>query len=265
MLSLLRRLLGRFRREHELLTLALPRNDYAQSDRSDPPPKAPAPQAVADDESAWLFPPKDVHDPAAWDKYWYDQVTHGFGPGLFDMFCDDERLVRIMFECGLKSVLCAGCGISQEPRALAEAGFEVTALDFSPMAIQIAQMCDFGPDELAHFFDPQLRRPGGCVEFVVGDMLDPGTYPGPFDVIIERRTVQNFAPEERPGILEALAARLRPEGVFLSHCHDACWKPPAKPVHATEAWFRECGWPIWSGPPEPKPNGKVAWLFTSTG
>ncbi len=40
---------------------------------------------------------------------------------------------------GLKFVLRAGNGCSQEPRALAEAGFEVTAIDISSTAVQAAK------------------------------------------------------------------------------------------------------------------------------
>jgi hypothetical protein len=38
----------------------------------------------------------------------------------------------------MRRILCAGSGISQERRAIAEAGFDVVALDISPQAIAVA-------------------------------------------------------------------------------------------------------------------------------
>src|SRR5260370_15417710 len=91
--------------------------------------------AAWDDIDSWLLPPDDVHNPALWDQYWHNQVSHGLGPPLFDMFISDDTLIEVMSEHRLRTVLCAGNGISQEPRLLAAAGFEVTALDRSPLAL----------------------------------------------------------------------------------------------------------------------------------
>jgi hypothetical protein len=68
---------------------------------------------------------------------------------------------------------------------------------------------------------------------------------------------------ERPAALQAIANRLSPWGIFFSQCHDGGWKPPAKPQHATRAWFEAMGWHLWqSGSPL---TGRVAWLLTTTG
>jgi hypothetical protein len=218
-----------------------------------------------DAELDWLFPPPNPLDVAGWDKYWTDQVSHGFGPALFDMFCDDRELVRVMNEEGMKRILCAGNGISQEPRALAEAGFEVVALDLSPKAIDIAQAFEFSSQSFGEFCPAEARRPGGSVNFIVGDVLNPAVCPGPFDVIIERRTAQLYPNDDAGTFLNALAQRASSDSIFLSHCHDAAWKPPAEPRHFTRQWFQENRWTIWSAPHGQKPQGRVAWLFMSTG
>jgi hypothetical protein len=57
--------------------------------------------------------------------------------GFVHMFCEDWELVGAMRANGMKTVLCVGNGISQEPRALAWAGFDVTALDLSPLATSV--------------------------------------------------------------------------------------------------------------------------------
>jgi hypothetical protein len=223
-----------------------------------------ATQAKDEDEFPWLRPPLSTGDPAAWDQYWNDQVSHALVPPLFDMFCDDSALVAFMARSGLTRVLCAGTGTSQEPRILADAGLRVVALDISPVALQLAQEW-VQPEESAQIVDPTLRRSGGAVEYVVGSILDPSLCPGPFDVVIERRTLQIFSSDERQQAVQALARRLGGQGLFVSHCHDAAWRPPAKPLHATESIFRTLGWPILTEAPAEKLETRSAWLVTSTG
>jgi hypothetical protein len=62
------------------------------------------------------------------------------------MFVEDGALVDAMRANGLRTVLCVGNGISQEPKALARAGFAVTALDLSPLATDVAERAA-PPDE----------------------------------------------------------------------------------------------------------------------
>jgi SAM-dependent methyltransferase len=229
--------------------------------RRDRPGAEPGPRRKHPVEPDWSVPPGDPLDPAGWDRYWAAQIGHGVGPDVFDMDCDDRNLVVAMRAAGLTSVLCAGSGISQEPRALAEAGFQVVALDFSRRALEIAQSIDFPPEALERFCGPKMRRQGGRVAFVGGDFLDPTVCPGPFDVIIERSTAQLYVEHDVGAVLGALAKRLAPNGIFLSHSHDARWKPPAAPRHFTASWFQQNAWTIWSGWPGPKPPGQVAWLI----
>ena len=184
--------------------------------------------------------------PANPDNYQYQ------GRG-YDLVNSDALLAAIMRECGLKTVLCAGNGISFEPLALATAGFDVTALDISPLAARFAK---------------SIQRPrSATLDFVVGNLLDTTVCPGPFDVIIERRTVQLFPKHERAGALEALAGRLSKVGVFLSLCADnwSAWWPYHETgfFHASESWFREHGWTIWYGAPSLPLTGRVAWLIRS--
>lgn len=217
------------------------------------------------DDLSRLHPPDDPNDVEGWDRYSVVQAQMGFAPRLYDMMIDDRDLVRVMNAEGTSHVLCAGCGVSQEPQALAEAGFQVVALDISPRAIEITQRLDLYSEAFEGFCDPDMRREGGQVEFVVGDFFDLEVCPGPFDVIIERRTAQLFAKDDLGGAMSVLANRLIPNGIFLSHCHDGGWKPPVEPNHFTKPWFEEHGWAIWNGSPGEKPSGQVAWLDISTG
>lgn len=223
------------------------------------------PRLADDTDLDWLRSPTDPHDVSAWDRYWTEQVRHELGPPAFDMLCDDRDLVEVMNSEGMKNVLCAGNGISQEPRALAQAGFKVIALDISPQAVEIARGFEFPAEGFEYFCEPEMRRPGGHVDFVTGDILDSSICPGPFDVIIERRTAQLYFSHDIGPVLGELAKRLGQDGILLSHCHDGGWKPPAEPRHFTQPWFQQNRWTIWNGGPGRKPPGRVAWLFTSTG
>jgi len=218
-----------------------------------------------DPDLSWLCPPTNPLDVGGWDRYWVEQVRHGIGPPILDMFCNDRELVELMKQRDMESILCAGSGISQEPRALAEAGFKVVALDLSPLAIEIARSFDFPADAFEFFCKPGSRRSGGNLEFVVGDILDTGVCPGPFDVIIERLTAQLYVDHDLEALMDALTDRLAGDGVFLSHSHDGGWTPSAMPRHFTESWFRENGWTVWSGGPDLSRSGRAAWLITTTG
>jgi SAM-dependent methyltransferase len=213
---------------------------------------------------AWL-PPRDVHDGAAWDRYWQHDAEEGLSPLWGDLFCRNGPLIRCLNERGARTVLCAGNGVSQEPRGLAAAGFEVTAMDLSPVALQLAETWQLSPEELDRLCPGELRANGGSVKFVAGDILDRSVCPGPFDAIVERRMLQLFPEAERGAALDGLASRLQPSGLFLSHCHDGRSRPPNKPVHHVERFFRERGWVISESREKGDRQGRMAWLFISTG
>lgn len=165
---------------------------------------------VDDDDLSWLYPPVGTADVTAWDHYWSEHVRHGFGPSIFDISSDDRNLVHVMNIERMRNILCAGNGISQEPRALAHAGFQVVALDKSPQATELAQRFEFTKERFEIFCNADMKRAGGNLNFVVGDILDPAICPGPFDVIIERRTAQIFLSDNMEAVLSASLRRLVP-------------------------------------------------------
>jgi len=226
--------------------------------RKSPPPAA-RPDPYGDPDLDPLMPPSDPCDVSGWDRYWDAHVREGFGPGFYDMAIDDRALVAVVKAEGLRRVLCAGNGLSLEPWYFAVGGCQVTALDLSPRAAEILQIVELPPE-----WREQAEQRGGRIDYVVGDLRDPAVCPGPFDVIIERRTAQVYAEHGLDGALAALAARLDENGIFVSHCHDGCWRPPAEPRHYTREWFVRNRWTLWDGAGE-KPAGRVAWLHLSTG
>jgi hypothetical protein len=214
-------------------------------------------------ECSWLEPPISLANPDPWDEYWYQHLAHGVGD-FVHLFCDDGDLVDTMRANDLKTVLCVGNGISQEPRALAWAGFDVTALDLSPYAMKVASELNPPTELLAQLVSGRSGAPNGSLQFVTGNLCDAECCPGPYDVIIERLTLQLFADEYKPRAMQAVANRLASPGIFFSQSHQGHWKPPAPPLHWNESWFREEGWPIWHGNDGPLMT-RVAWLFTTTG
>jgi len=226
-----------------------------------------------------------TREPAFWDQWWWERLARSpsdlfpHGEMWFDrcwgrlpnLGTSDHWLVHVMAENGLRTVLCAGNGIAQEPRALAAAGFAVTALDISPVAVGVAKAYQPSARGLGGLVAPPLHRPGGRVEFVAGDLRDRTVCPGPFDVVIERRTVQHFAESDRADALAALAGRLRDPGILLSECFDDPFPPDlgrsqhaSGYFHASEFWCRAQGWTIWDGVPSASLVGRVA-LLVRTG
>lgn len=245
----------------EFLKKLLRRRSPQQLDLSVGPHRAGA-RVPDDDDYSWLNPPITLVDPAPWDVYWYEQLSHGAGD-FVHLFCDDGDLVDTMRANGLKTVLCVGNGISQEPRALTWAGFDVTALDLSPYATKVADEATPPPEFLAQLVGGRSGGLNGNLKFVVGNLFDVTCCPGPYDVVIERKTLQLYSEEYRPRALQAVANRLASPGILFSQSHDGGWKPPAPRIHALKSWFRAEGWPI--GPADGPLTTRVAWLLTTTG
>jgi hypothetical protein len=111
------------------------------------------------------------------------------------------------------------------------------------------------------------RKDGGTLSFVTGDLMDAAICPGPFDAIIERRTVQLFPLEEQVPALERLSARLSDRGVFVSHQHNGGWRRDQPRNHYAEPWLVANGFVlcprrnrgIWDAP------ARLARLMYSTG
>ena len=211
---------------------------------------------------SWLEPPISLVDPDPWDRYWYEHLVRGYG-GFVHMFCEDGELVDTMRANGLNTVLCVGNGVSQEPRALAWAGFDVTALDLSPYATRVASESKPPAELLAQLVGGRSGGRNGNLKFVAGNLCDPECCAGPYDVIIERKTLQLYSDEYKPRAILAVANRLASPGIFFSQSHCGSWKPPERPIHWLEWWFEAEGWPIW--PSNGPLTTRVAWLETTTG
>ena len=95
--------------------------------------------------------------------------------------------------------LVVGTGLGDDAEELARRGFDVTAFDFSPTAI-----------ERAH-----ERFPRSAVDYRVADLLDlPGEWRGRFDLVVEIRTLQSLPIGDRRAAAAAIADTVAPGGLL---------------------------------------------------
>jgi SAM-dependent methyltransferase len=93
-----------------------------------------------------------------------------------------------------------GCGLGADAEHLAGLGFETTAFDVSPTAVEIAR----------------TRHPGSTVDHRVADLLDlPADMRGAYDVVVEIFTVQAVPRAVRPRMIDGVRALVAPGGRLL--------------------------------------------------
>lgn len=246
-------------------------------------------------ESGSLDPPRDMHDSAAWDQYWNKQLEFGaMEQSMMDQMASDPSLPSLLTRRGVRFVLCAGNGLSREAVALAMYGFHVTALDISSLAAAAFHDSFANPEHPVRQvsgsvlrddgtlvfsdqgqIDSALAPPmhhsagqhkgGGTLTFVAGDLTRPDVCRGPYDAVIERRTLQLFG-DEKIAALDGLIARLRPKGIFVSHEHAGAWRPGDPRNHYAEAHLRNRGFAVHHGDGEGVTDApRVAYLLFSSG
>ena len=242
-------------------------------------------------------PPCDVHHSGAWDDYWKNQLKFGaMEQSLADDMASDATLPGLLSQRGARTILCAGNGLSSEPVALALYGFDVTALDSSAVPAEAFGRTFRNPEH------PVVGFPDSSCAMTI-DALRPsrshrpcvvpahapecgssacrrrlsvvhhrrphesGCLPGPFDVVIERRTLQLFPEVERIAALDRLVARLADRGVFVSHQHARGWRPGEARTHHAAAWLESRGFALRSGtaPGESDSAARLAYLMFSSG
>ena len=98
-----------------------------------------------------------------------------------------------------------GCGAGNYAVYLAERGFEVTGVDSSPAAIEMARA--------------NAERRGVQCTFVTADVLGGLVeVAGPFDFAYDWELLHHIFPEDRPRYVETVHATLRKGGLYLSVC-----------------------------------------------
>ena len=98
-----------------------------------------------------------------------------------------------------------GCGAGNYAVWLARQGFEVTGIDISPSAIDLARK--------------NAARQGVACTFIVADVLkDLREVEGSFDFGFDWELLHHIFPDDRPRYMANVARLLRPGGKYLSVC-----------------------------------------------
>lgn len=99
-------------------------------------------------------------------------------------------------------VLIPGCGSGYEIKAFAEAGYEVTALDIAPAAVERARK----------FVGPALAK-----NIFAGDFFQYEFGPTHFDIIYERTFLCSLVPDRREAFRNRVVSLLRYRGSLLGY------------------------------------------------
>jgi len=247
-------------------------------------------------ENGRLWPPKDVRNPEAWNQYWRNMLEYGsMEIGFGDMMASSPELLGLLKRRNVRRILCVGNGMSGEALSLALFGFDVTALDLSSIPASAFDVMLRNPDSPLVRSSGLVRRDdgtvmfsstaidpeqcprihqgeghspggGGMLQFVTGDVLDASTCPGPFDAVIERRTLQLFTPDDQRRALHMIQARLAAHGIVVSHQHNGGWRPDQPRTHFAEAWADGQGFVRWRwNSPDSEQASRLADLWYTTG
>jgi SAM-dependent methyltransferase len=104
-------------------------------------------------------------------------------------------------EAGARTVLELGCGTGNDAARLADAGFSVTAIDWSAEAIGRAQ-----------------ARFGAMARFVVADMTRRLPFPdGDFDAAMSNVAMHMFPDDVTRAVFAEVRRLVRPGGLFVFH------------------------------------------------
>jgi SAM-dependent methyltransferase len=102
-----------------------------------------------------------------------------------------------------RDALVVGCGLGDDAEALSDRGYRVSAFDIAPTAIARCRR----------------RFPDSRVQYRVADLFAlPEAWRGRFDLVVEIRTLQSLAPEQRPAAAAAIASTVRPGGLVWVRC-----------------------------------------------
>lgn len=136
-----------------------------------------------------------------WQNYWAENRDKGLW--LDEM--SKTILSELLRNCGDvagKKILEAGCGRGIISAETAVRGADVSLLDISPEALQIARR---------HF-----RSNNIAASFVLGDILDLPFGESIFDVVWNAGVMEHFEGDFRRTAIDSIARSIKPDGLFIS-------------------------------------------------
>ena len=155
----------------------------------------------------WVKSYQDNDDPLGW----FDALYRGAQGDHKKVFWSDLEpnpyLVNWMLKnqptpIGIKAIVI-GCGVGDDAEALSAHGYDVTAFDISPAAIDLCKR----------------RYPETNVNYLVADLFDyPQAWKEAFDLVYECNTIQVLPGKYRTLAREAMISLLAPNGYILVSC-----------------------------------------------
>jgi SAM-dependent methyltransferase len=141
--------------------------------------------------------------PAAfWDEYFRRRELDWGGRWT-------EPFLGPLRDAAVDTVLELGCGFGHDAARLAEAGYEVTALDFSAEAVGRGR-----------------ERYGSTVEFVVHDLSEPLPFAdASFDAVMANVSLHMFPLDTTRAVFAEVARVVRSTGLFLFHVNASDDRP----------------------------------------
>lgn len=127
---------------------------------------------------------------------WADQRPH---PALVTWL---NAVAPSLVRCGSR-VCCVGCGLGDDARELMRRGYDVTAFDCSPTAVEWAQSLD--------------HENARC--YAQADLFQlPVRWRHRFDLVVEINTIQSLSPDLHLAATSAIADLVSPKGHLLVIC-----------------------------------------------
>lgn len=136
-----------------------------------------------------------------WETYWGDEANHD---GWERPAPEVSELIRAQSPAVRPAVLDLGCGLGRHAIALARAGFRVTAVDASRVAIE--HLCTWA------------EQLGLQLESRICDVLDDSLPPGSFDIVLSYNVIYHGYREQFARAIARVHELLRPGGLFFFTC-----------------------------------------------
>jgi 2-polyprenyl-3-methyl-5-hydroxy-6-metoxy-1,4-benzoquinol methylase len=124
------------------------------------------------------------------------------------------------------SAVVIGCGLGDDAEAIAAKGYQVTAFDISPTAVNWCQQ----------------RFPNSPVNYTVADLLAlPPQWQQAFDFVFEYRTIQSLPVSIRPTVIQAVTSLVAVGGTLLviSGFRETEAEPAGPPWFLSESEFSQ--------------------------
>jgi SAM-dependent methyltransferase len=141
-------------------------------------------------------------DPTSWFERLYSAAAAGQAEVPWDRggpFAFVAEWLDRQQGAGRRAVV-VGCGPGEDAELAASRGFEVTAFDVAPAAIELARR----------------RHPSSPVDYRVADLFAlPADWQGAYDVVVESLTVQSLPEAVRAPAIRAVTELVAPGGTLL--------------------------------------------------